>query len=139
MEKLNIIILPISTMLEYVQEFQKHGDTLDWTKILELEERSRVVSIQIHRDDDEADMPASLMWGWKETEIKIGKIEVDESFRKNGIGSTMMEMFFAIANFYKCSKIVGVVSGEKFLWNWYRKLGFDIYDENKLLIRFDDA
>ena len=141
MMKSNVITLPMSTMLEYAKKNRRHDVHLDWGEILELEKRPPVALIQIHRDDDTSDILASLSWGWQDKEMKLAKITVVDKndFRKKGIGNALMEMLFSVAKFYECSKITGVIDGKKFLWDWYEKLGFDIYDKNKLLMRFDDA
>lgn len=134
----NVIILPISTMLKYAQKNKTHNTPLIWKEILELEKRPRVTLIEVRKDDPKSDeVLASLSWGWNGEEIRLAKIEVSEPFRENGIGNVLMSMLFSIAQFYGCKRITGVMSGPRFLREWYEKLGFEIHEENKLLMRFD--
>jgi hypothetical protein len=137
--KPNQIILPISLLLDYIQMYQDKGDALNWIRILELEKRPPVSLIQIHDDGNKTSVLASSMRGWKEKEIKIGKIEVVESWRKKDIGNILMKMLFVIAEFYGASRITGAINGKKFLRDWYKNLGFTISDDNKLIMELDGA
>ena len=137
--KPNQILLPLSLLKDYIQMHQEQGEALDWIKILDLGERPPVSLIQVSANENKANVLAFVEWGWKEKVIKIGKIKVVEALRNQGIGNIMMKMIFAIANYYGASKIVGVIDGEPFLWDWYSKLGFMIYDGNKLLMNLEDS
>jgi len=134
--KPNYFILPLAEMKKYIRMCQEGGDTLDWSQILELKDRPRVTFIQVVENNKEL---ASAGWGWDGDEIKFGKIHVDESVQKQGIADTIMKMLIAIAKHYNASKITGVIDGEEFLWGWYKKLGFVVYDGNKLLMKLRES
>ena len=131
--KPNQIVLSLSLMMKYVQMYQEQGDTLDWAEILDLKERTPVSLIEVRVDNIGTEVLATVVLGWKgEKEIKILKIEVNEPLRGKNIGNTMMKMLFATAKFYGVSIITGVIDGEAFLWDWYKKLGFTIDSGNEL-------
>jgi len=132
--KPNQIFLPLTLMMKYVQMCQEQGNALDWSKILDLEDRPCVSIIEVKADNNEAEVLAHARWGWNSDEIKFGTIHVEKPFRQQGIADTIMKIFIAIARFYDASKITGVIDGEDFLPGWYQKLGFTVYDDNKLLM-----
>jgi len=131
--KPNYFIFSLPEMKEYVRLHEEDDDSTDWGLILELKARDRVTFIQVIGEDNKTEL-ASIGWGWNNDEIKFGKIQVDKSLRKQGIADTLMKMFLEIAKFYKASRITGVIDGDPFLWEWYPKLGFSVYDGNKLLM-----
>jgi predicted GNAT family N-acyltransferase len=112
--------------------FQENEDALSWDKVLELEERPPVSLIEVTSDNNDTTIVASVSWGWKGKEIRLATIEVNEPLRGQNIGNTLMIMLIAIARHYDATKITGRIDGEEFLWNWYQKLGFRIFGENKL-------
>ena len=133
----------ISEMMNYVAMFMEKGAGLDWVEILKLEDRSAPIHYIGVLDDQYRQMvlgSAVLSYETKGdvlTELRFDKIQVDESWRKKRIGTTIMAMIFAIARHYRVRRITGTIYGDKFLWYWYAKLGFTIYDLNKLLMEFD--
>jgi GNAT superfamily N-acetyltransferase len=130
-------------MMIYVGLFMEKGAALDWVEILKLEDRSAPISYIGVLDDRYWQMvlgSAVLSYETKGdilTELRFDKIQVDESWRKKRIGTTIMAMIFAIARHYQVRRITGTIYGDKFLWYWYAKLGFTIYDRNKLLMEFE--
>jgi hypothetical protein len=131
--KPNYFIFSLSEMMEYVRLCRKGVGALDWDQILELKGRPNVTFIQVVDESNKTEL-AFAGWGWDNDEIKSGKIHVDKSLQKQGIADTIMKMFIAIAKSNNASKITGVIDGDGFLWDWYKKLGFTVYDGNKLLM-----
>ena len=134
--KENYFVFPLSEMMKYVQMYQESGDGLNWVEVLSLNERQRISFIQVMDDAESGTVLAyqGLQWDPKNNELKLQKLEVMEAYGKSGIGTTILKMVIAIGIFYNATRITGIVAGKPFLWNWYPKLGFTIYDENKLLI-----
>jgi GNAT superfamily N-acetyltransferase len=133
----------ISEMMIYVAMLMEKGPALDWVEILKLEDRHAPICYIGVLDDQYRQMvlgSAVLSYeteGNVLTELRFDKIQVDESWRKKRIGTTIMAMIFAIARYYQVRRITGTIYGDKFLWHWYAKLGFTIYDRNKLLKEFE--
>ena len=133
----------ISEMMNYVAMFMEKGAGLDWGEILKLEDRSAPIRyIRVLDDQHRQIVLGSAVLSYETegdvlTELRFDKIQVDESWRKKRIGTTIMAMIFAIARHYQVRRITGTIYGDKFLWYWYAKLGFTIYDWNKLLMEFD--
>ena len=133
----NIFIFPLAEMKNYVAMYDEFGDEVDWDNILKLKPTQRkIISIHVMDDVDIKKELASAVWVWKRDGMYFHKIEVDKSVRGQHIGPTIMKMVIAIAKFYGASKITAVIEGhgEEFLYDWYPKLGFTIYDGNKLLM-----
>jgi hypothetical protein len=134
----NYFIFTIAEMKKYCQKYKDDGDTIDWAEILQLNRHPiRISFIHVVEDHDFSKVLAYAEWGWnnEDGELKFAKIRVkDKSLRRHKIGTVMMKMVIAIAQFYEAPRITGTVTGEPFLWDWYPKLGFAIYDRNKLLL-----
>jgi hypothetical protein len=135
----NYYIFILTEMLKYCQIYKDDGDTLNWIEVLELNQHpDRISNINVVDDNNSSNVLAYAVWGWKDRELKFGKAEVkDKSLKKHNIGTVIMKMVIAIAKFYKASLITDSVTGEPFLWDWYPKLGFTIYDQNKLIMEFE--
>lgn len=133
----------ISEMMDYVAMLKEKGAALDWVEILKLEDRCAPIRYIRVLDDQYRQMVLGSavlsyeMEGDVLTELRFDKIQVDESWRKKRIGTTIMAMIFAIARHYQARRITGTIYGDKFLWDWYAKLGFTIYDRNKLLMELE--
>jgi GNAT superfamily N-acetyltransferase len=133
----------ISEMMSYVGLFMEKSAALDWVEILKLKDRPTPINYIEVLDDQYRQMvlgSAVLSYEVKDnnlTELSFDKIQVDESWRKRRIGTTIMAMIFAIARHYQVRRITGTIYGDKFLWYWYAKLGFTIYDRNKLIMEFE--
>ena len=133
----------ISEMMNYVAMLTEKGATLDWVEILKLEDRLAPIRYIGELDDQyqQIVLGSAVLSYEREgdvfTELRFDKIQVDESWRKKRIGTTIMAMIFAIASHYQVQRITGTIYGDTFLWYWYAKLGFTIYDENKLLMEFE--
>jgi GNAT superfamily N-acetyltransferase len=136
--KPNHFIFSLSEMKEYVQLYRERRDAVDWGQILELKDRPRIAFIQVLDENRKTEL-AMAGWGWENDVIKFGKIYVDKSVQRQGIADTIMQMFISIAKINQASKITGVIDGEEFLWNWYKKLGFEIYDGNNLLMELRNS
>ena len=124
----------IDDMKNHVLKDQELGDAVNWKEILDLEGREKVTSIRVLDNNGTKEL-ACVVWKWNDKgEIKIGKIDVAEAVQRKKFGNTLMKMLIAIAHIQGASRITGIVSGKKFLWNWYQDLGFKIHDENKLIM-----
>jgi hypothetical protein len=125
-------------MKEYVSINQERGDAVDWADVLGFDGCEKITSIRVFDNEKKSQELACATWGWnlKDSELEFHKIEVKEE-SQFGIGTTIMKIVFAIARFYKAPRITGTISGEKYLWNWYAKLGFTIHSYNKLLMELD--
>ncbi len=134
----NILVFKLSKMIKYCEMYKEKGDSLNWGEILKLEKYPMcIVLIHVVDDNDESKVLAYANWTGVDSnhELKFGKVEVKvESLRKHGIGETLMKIVIAIAKHFKATKITGVIAGDPFLWDFYKKLGFTIYDENKLCL-----
>jgi GNAT superfamily N-acetyltransferase len=100
-------------------------------------EKLNAFEFSIRRDSCGGDVLSYETEGDVFTELRFDKIQMDESWRQKRIGTTIMAMILAIARYYQVRRITGTIYGDKFLWYWYAKLGFTIYDRNKLLTEFD--
>jgi N-acetylglutamate synthase-like GNAT family acetyltransferase len=130
----------LSEMMSYVRTYSEKGDALDWVEILKLKERPvRITYIGVVDDHYPEIVVGSAAWWYrpKGDKLKFDRIQVEKNWRNKYIGTTIMAMVIAIARFYKVQRITGTIVGEKFLWYWYAKLGFTIYDRNKLLMEFE--
>jgi GNAT superfamily N-acetyltransferase len=133
----------ISEMMNYVGMFMEKGAALDWAEILKLKDRSAPIKyIGVVDDQFRQIVLGSAVFSYETksddlTELRFDKIQVDESWRKKRIGTTIVAMLFAIARHYQVRRITGTIYGDKFLWHWYAKLGFTIYDQNKLLMELE--
>ena len=136
----NFLRFTLSEMLKYVQMHREAGDTLNWSEILFLKDRPRISFIEVTANDDREHQIAfqGLQWNNRSNELKLQKIEVAEEFQKSRIGTTIIKMVIAIGIFYEAKRITGTVAGKPFLWDWYPKLGFTIYDGNKLLMELSE-
>jgi N-acetylglutamate synthase-like GNAT family acetyltransferase len=134
--KTNSIKYSLSEFKDLVSLSRKHDNSLNWSGVLDLSERPPVVSIHIVDDSDSSNVLAYAVWGWsnQDMEMKFGKIEVKKTNRERGYGTIIMKMIIAIAKYYQSQRITGTVTGKEFLWDWYSKLGFIIFDGNKLLM-----
>jgi GNAT superfamily N-acetyltransferase len=129
----------LSEMMSYVRRFKEKETALDWVEVLKLREHPMPIHYIGVIDDDYRQMVlGSAAWSYASDgdELRFDRIQVDECWREKGIGTTIMAMVIAIARHYQVRRITGTISGDKFLWYWYAKLGFTIYDRNKLLIEF---
>lgn len=134
----SILSFNITQMKEYAQKRIESRNQMDWKETLGLGESPAPVQIQVLGDDGKT-VVAYAMWGWSEKELKFGKIEVQDALlKKQGVGTTIMSIVFAIAKTYDASRITGKIAGEKYLWHWYANLGFTIYDQNKLLMELNN-
>jgi hypothetical protein len=134
----NYLIFTPDEMNGFVQQYNETGNETDWVEILDLNKHADVpiTSIQVINNRTEL---AYAQWGWSngKVELEFHKIEIkDKSLQKRGIGTTLMKMVIAIAQFYNASKITGTIAGDRYLWDWCRKLGFTIHDQRKLLMEF---
>ena len=125
----------LSEMLEYVEISKTEGSSVNWAEILSFAERPRISLIQVFDDSDKSIVLAEASLGWVGDVLKLQKIEVHN--QKQGIGTTMLKMVIAIAKFHNASRIEGTVAGEKFLWEWYQKFGFEIQNDRELLMQFN--
>jgi hypothetical protein len=134
--KENYLIFPLSELMEYVHMYKELGDAINWVEILSLSERERISFIEVTDESGNGTRLAyqGLQWDPKNNELKLQKLEVKEAYGRSRIGTTILKMVIAIGIFYKAPRITGIVAGKPFLWNWYPRLGFTIYDENKLLM-----
>jgi GNAT superfamily N-acetyltransferase len=128
-------------MRRFCERYNAEGDTLDWAEILLLNNHPVcTTSIDVVDNDHDTKIIAYAHWSWgdKDRELKLAKIEVvDESLRGQDIGTVLMKMVIDIAKYYGAPRITGTVAGDSFLWKWYPKLGFTIYDNNKLVMEID--
>lgn len=136
----NILIFKLSEMRKLCELFRGNRQ-LNWVEILGLHEHlTPFISIMVIDDHDRNRELASAIWIWNQAdcELQLGKIVVkDNSIKRQGIGTVMMMMIITIAEFYGMQRITGTVAGEPYLWDWYPKLGFTIYDYNKLIMEFN--
>ena len=140
--KSNLLSFSVSQMKKYAEWHKDSEDAIDWTDELELNGPPAPTYIQVMDDVGDKGEVAYAVWRWdiKDNELKFGKIEVkDESLQKYGVGTTIMNMVIAIAKSYKAPRITGTIAGDKYLWHWYAKLGFTIYDQNKLLMELSKS
>lgn len=139
----NCFCCKLAEMINYVRMFMEKGAALDWVGILKLKERPTPINyIRVIDDHYKHLVLGSATWSYESqgdqlTELRFDRIQVDEAWRGKRIGTTIMTMVIAIARHYKVRRITGTISGDKFLWYWYAKLGFMIYDRNKLLMEFE--
>ena len=135
----SVLNFTIAQIKEYTQKYIESRNQIDWKEILEIDEPPAPVRIQVLEEDGKT-VVAYAIWGWNGKELDFGKIEVqEESLKEKGIGTTIMSMVLAIAKAYGTSKITGEIAGKKHLWHWYAKMGFTIYDRNKLLMELSNS
>jgi hypothetical protein len=134
----NYFIFTLSEMKLFCERYDSEGDNLDWAEILELKNHLNPITfIHVVDDNDNTNIVAYAEWGWSaiDHELKFSKIKVvDESLRGQDIGPVLTKMVISIAKYYGAPRITGTVAGAPFLWDWYPKLGFTIYDYNKLIM-----
>jgi predicted N-acetyltransferase YhbS len=133
----------VSEMMNYVRMFLDRKAALDWVGILKLKERAvPLQSIRVMDDQYEQMVLGSAVWSYEMkddelSELRLDRIQVDECWRRKCIGSTLMAMVIATARYYQARRITGMISGDKFLWYWYARLGFTIHDRDQLLMEFE--
>ncbi len=135
----NYFIFNWTQMMAYVQMDRELGGDVKWADVLELENCPPISLIQVVDDNDDRKILAfvGLTWEHEGMELVVGNIKVEEGWNHQGVGPVIIRMVIAIGRFFKTQRITGTVVGESSNWDWYKKLGFQIHDCNKLLMEFD--
>jgi len=136
-----LIFFNLHEFLEITRKINSHENFIEeLTEILSLQNHpDRISSISVLEErNNEIKVIASVGIEWKNDNAYITKVEVLEiQLRGQHIGTTLIKMVIAIARYYGASSIFGVISGSKdYRYDWYPKLGFKIYEGNKMKLEF---